>query len=608
MCAPLLTEEPQYLRRALAAMVVVMAVAAWMYWPTLAHGVVWDDFPYLVDSSRYWFWQRIPELFFEPFGLSHAYFRPLALATFTVYPVTADGGTTIHHAINVALHSANTGLLFLLLLGTPRHHATGAGQPQHRRLLWAVVASLAFAAHPVMIEGVAWLSGRFDLLMTLFLLVAMLIDQRMPSATARAVLIGGSTLLALLCKESVLGWVVALPLLHIAASRAWAQNVITAGRMALRTHRWTYLGVAIAVLTYFALRVNALGALKPAVLGTWQGEPLDRVIVALITVWKYAGMTLFPWSFAGPLQPFDFTSARTGMHLVIAALGVSLVTAAIVAVFWPRARRLLPLTVWLASLWPVLNLVSFPNGETIVADRYLMLPIALALYTVFLLADAYVGLEKGAPKRAMLAIGALATAAWLAASIAVVRVTAPLWRDNFSFWSFVLQRHPESATALGNLGREYLLRGDLPQAETHLARSFQKIPNLANSVNLAFVLALQGDTASARGQLASIPENVVAGATPNERAMLENTLGWIEASAGDRSAARQHFHKALEQDPTLWKARLNLADVLASDGAREEAERELALLPSTLTDDGQKRLIAIRASLASNQGANRSMR
>jgi hypothetical protein len=66
-----------------------------------------------------------------------------------------------HHAVNVALHGANTVLLFLVLRGM-----TGA--------LWrsALVAAL-FAVHPLHVESVAWVSERKDVLSTFFWCVTM---------------------------------------------------------------------------------------------------------------------------------------------------------------------------------------------------------------------------------------------------------------------------------------------------------------------------------------------------------------------------------------------------------------------------------------------------
>lgn len=67
-----------------------------------------------------------------------------------------------HHLVSLAIHAANTLLLFLLLRGL-----TGA--------LWrsALVAAL-FAVHPLHVESVAWAAERKDVLATLLVLLATL--------------------------------------------------------------------------------------------------------------------------------------------------------------------------------------------------------------------------------------------------------------------------------------------------------------------------------------------------------------------------------------------------------------------------------------------------
>jgi hypothetical protein len=65
-----------------------------------------------------------------------------------------------HHATAVALHAANTVLLFVVL-----QTMTGA--------LWpSVVAAALFGLHPLRVESVAWISERKDVLSTLFWLLA----------------------------------------------------------------------------------------------------------------------------------------------------------------------------------------------------------------------------------------------------------------------------------------------------------------------------------------------------------------------------------------------------------------------------------------------------
>ena len=66
-----------------------------------------------------------------------------------------------HHAVNLLLHVANTGLLFIFL-----KQATNAPWKS------AVVAFL-FALHPLHVESVAWVAERRDVLSTLFMMLTL---------------------------------------------------------------------------------------------------------------------------------------------------------------------------------------------------------------------------------------------------------------------------------------------------------------------------------------------------------------------------------------------------------------------------------------------------
>ena len=102
-------------------------------------------------------------LFQDVFG--QFYFRPLALA-FWWLSVTALGNGPAQYFVDVLLHLAASALLFAWL----RRLAIGAPVA----LLWAAV----FAAHPTAFATLAWLSNRFDLLVAIAGLGALLATSR----------------------------------------------------------------------------------------------------------------------------------------------------------------------------------------------------------------------------------------------------------------------------------------------------------------------------------------------------------------------------------------------------------------------------------------------
>ncbi len=151
-------------RELLVSFLLVAAVAA-VYWPVHSYPfVLLDDDGYVVENPYV-------RNGLTRDGLVHA-FTHITVGNW--HPVTmlshmldcqlfgVETGAGWHHVVNVALHAANTVLLFIAL-----RWMTGA--------LWrsALVAAL-FGLHPLHVESVAWISERKDVLSTLFFMLTLL--------------------------------------------------------------------------------------------------------------------------------------------------------------------------------------------------------------------------------------------------------------------------------------------------------------------------------------------------------------------------------------------------------------------------------------------------
>ena len=133
------------------ALGLIAALAAIvLYIPAIQYGWVWDD-RVMVDSQGH--------------ALLEGY-RPLASLLFRLEWNLGYGTPLIAHLTSVMLHGAATFLFFRLAL------SLAAGP------MLALVTSLLFAAHPVHVEAVAYISGRPDLLATTLALLALVIARK----------------------------------------------------------------------------------------------------------------------------------------------------------------------------------------------------------------------------------------------------------------------------------------------------------------------------------------------------------------------------------------------------------------------------------------------
>jgi tetratricopeptide (TPR) repeat protein len=130
-------------------------------------------------------------------GTNGSFYRPLQTVSFMLDALVGGPKPFIYHLTNLLLHIASSLCVFWLLL------VLG-----YRRLLCLLLA-LLFAIHPMFVPMVAWVPTRGDLLLTIFLIIALILFIKAFRANRPLLILwhGLTFFLALLSKETA----VALP-------------------------------------------------------------------------------------------------------------------------------------------------------------------------------------------------------------------------------------------------------------------------------------------------------------------------------------------------------------------------------------------------------------
>lgn len=520
-------------RAALQALAcVLLAVAAWSG-SILRGGFAFDDLEAVqgnpvVTGAAPWtaafrrdYWDHL-----APAG----HYRPTASLSLrwdhALHGLDAPSGW---HLTNVALHVAVVAALALLLAtpssGGPRGRAA-------RGLPWVGLG--VFAAHPVLADSVAWISGRSSMLSALPGLLGALaiawacarpLDRRVATAS-----IGGAAALgllgALLGKEDG----VVFGLLY----------VVLAARASRRAWLAALVGCGLAAAGYLALRAQALGSPWPSSpAAPLAGAALPaRLLVAGRALLEGARLLALPLGHPPRYDGAAFLTAESASSapaVVLSVLGwlpwLALLLGGSVAV--ARAPR--SQTAWSAllaalSLLPVLQLV--PAGTTF-APRFLYLPLLL-------LAPCLHAAWSLLPRRtatALVVLGGLGAVlgAWTRSSV---------YADRASFHREVLRHVPTDATAWNELGLAREEAGDLEGARA------------------AFLHAARLDPAYGRPW---------------------SNLGRLALAGGDAVSAEEHLRRAVQLGPGNPTALLNLGALLLRQERFDEAEacyrRALALAP-----------------------------
>ncbi len=333
--------------------------------PCLNGGFVRDDYLYVATNPQviddgYGVSAILGSPFAEhnetPLGL----WRPLTTASWRADRLLAGGAsdTAVFHIHNLVLNGIAGALVVLL--------AAAIGLP----VLTAGIAGLLFAVHPARAEAVFWISGRSELLMTVFSLLCCFVAQRASSAWKPF----GAAICALAA---------------FAAKEQGLAVVFLAAFMPgiARTDRLRILAaIGIALVVAFVYRGYVVGALGPSAAGTQVFPELNdfaqRVPYGLAFLWRYVRLMFWPRAL---INEYDDPAAPAPAEVALGLVVALCLAAAMLAGLVGRAPRAAFGAVLLAApLAPVLNVV-YRTGETF-AERFLCLPLAgaaLLLSTAF---------------------------------------------------------------------------------------------------------------------------------------------------------------------------------------------------------------------------------
>lgn len=429
------------------ALVALLALAACV--TSLGHDFTFDDRFVILNNGHVHVLRNLWRLFgqtYWPLDLGGDGYRPLVMSLFTIQWVAGGGAPWIFHLGNILLAVATALAVYWCAAAVLPRPA-------------ACAAAVLFAVHPVHVEVTGNIVGQSELLVALFLCIAIGLYLRarqqgpLPRRTMAAILV--LYILGLLSKEHA----IVLPLLLLGAELTLAESP----GWRPRTPELRAFGLMLVLLSVAHLYV--LGLIHGGIAG-FVSYPafeylhmtaLDRAGTMALLLPRIARLLVFPTRLLGDYSPTDIPLAQGFDPLELPGIFIAVAFVLLVVALRRRSPVASFGLLWvIIAFLPVSNLLV-PTGF-VIAERTLFFPsVGIVLVAGAVIAHLMSVAQHRQRWVAATAFGALVLLG-LGRSIDRQRV----WKNNDVFFDTLVRDAPDSY-------RAHFLRGQLMRAENRPA-------------------------------------------------------------------------------------------------------------------------------------------
>lgn len=565
------------------------ALAALVYLNSLGGVFMWDDRVLILNNPYTKNWSSMLGSFTPLYwttvhsGMKGQY-RPLRNISFTLDYSLWHENPFGYHLTNVALHAANAGLVALAAFEV-------FGSPQA-----ALAAGVLFAVHPVHSESINYVKNRSDLLCTFFMLLAFL-------AWRRDRHFWGAACYALSFASKEIGAV--LPVIIVSSTflsyprEEWKKKLSAAV---------PYIGVMLAILAwkFMVLKVPAGAETIQPDQAILRAGP---VLTVLSTVIGYVALLFFPTGLVIE-RPLPMLHSVIGVETFAAAAAAALALY-LLSRLKDFAKYVFAL-IWIAAcLLPVANIIPL-HARPFAEQRLYAASAGWALLLGGLVSYAFARLgvnferlgETGAAGRIFLGFLSLWIAVW---GVWIIKRNV-IWRSEDKFWETSASQAPVNGRVWVNLADYYVRAGDFKKAESIYGRLLEYPQARADESiyqNMGIISQSKGDYGKALefflkaseldpynaqiwnnvGSMYFLLKKPAKAREVFERGMgidggkgspgIYTNMGILSLTEKKYDDALRYFRKAVELNPDLIEARVNLANIYSRFGMEYEAKEQL---------------------------------
>lgn len=473
------------------------------------------------------------------------YYRPIFILSFML---NSQAGSTplVYHIGNILLHILAAYFVFLFFLELGRKKEI------------SLLASLLFAVHPAVAPVVAWVPGRIEAILAIFVLLSFILFIKFMKIGGWKYLAGFflSFAVALLTKETAISLIPVLLLFFIIDRKEKTKTPdvqMTSGVNHREILMWLLGSVAIITAWFFLRRSILAGA-----------QVTDLSFVQMISVFWSNSLSVLLY-LGKTILPFNLTALPV---LESSTIVFGLVVSAVLIIYWVASKiKVLSLSV-LGILWFLSflapSLVSYYQSERMVFfEHRLYLPL-LGLFIFFAGSNWVNRLDFKKIK-----VLAPAIAAVILFSVSAFNYSG-IYKDKMSFWSRAVADSPRSSLAHSNLATAYLTDGKTEEAMAEFAMTL-KINPKEKRVHLLLGLFYLGQGMNDKAKL-ELEKEIE---TDPYQFVAFHGLGRIYAQKKNLKEAEKYFLKTVEINPDYVLARQDLVVLYFSQNKHSLAIAQL---------------------------------
>lgn len=412
---------------------LILLIVFLIYKQVLFFDYLWDDDLLIVDNVDLINSKLSWDIISRPVLQGSSYFRPLVfLSWFTEFKFFGQS-SSISHLINLMIFLCNISLVYWLA------YLLGKAKQKTNLILLATVCAGLYAIHPIHVETTAWVSGRFDLMATLFTLLAcvLFISQwlKNQSSLLMNLLIGLCYFCALMSKELGLIAPILIFILYLAIS----SDCFKANFISFFKQHYSLIGfVGMFFIIYYILRVYSM---KETYHYPFTWEYYKTIVVEqqipLYAIKQYFLQALLPFYTLGPIQPTELFTARKLINIVsILLTSIFLVYLTISAVRKNSFFSWMMLS-YLVTISLVIFLIPISSGNNIIQERFMTLGL-----TFFIIGIIFTLFELR--KQSWKILGITFLLIWSMGAYATTKSILPFWKNEMNLWGWIYKSYPNN--------------------------------------------------------------------------------------------------------------------------------------------------------------------